>query len=498
MTTTKKNIIANYVGRTWSFLSVFIFVPFYLKLLGSEAYGIVSFFTVLLGMMAFADAGLTATLNREFARTDRTFSYKANLLTSIEVIYCFICLVVILFFWVLSPIITKNWLDVENIPVEDAVRYVKMIGVCIAFQLPCSLYQGGLLGLQKQVLTNSLQIVWSLFRSGFLLWPLYFFPTLDTYFGWTIGINVIYLLVLRNIVKKQVKTTEKTHFSKQILADVWRYAVGMMIMSMLSAVLMQADKLITSNVFALSEFGYYTLASTIAQAPLMIVTPIGIAILPKLTGLISGGKQKEMLYLFRKTNFIITVIASIVVLALIIYMPDILFLWTRNTELVASVTQVARILCLGSLFQALPLMPFYLGIANGHTKTNVLVGIFSILFLVPAIFLLIQILGIIGAGIPWLVMSFVTFFVLGYLIFKKFAPGYFHTWLLEDTLKPFFALLILSGLLYFITYKLPHNWYVLGYCAIFGVIGVIICALMFNRKFPEEKVFYRIRNLIKI
>jgi O-antigen/teichoic acid export membrane protein len=492
---TRQNIIANYAGRTWGFISVFIFVPFYLKFLGSEAYGIIGFFTVLLGLMAFADAGLTATLNREFARTDRAASYKANLLTTVETIYFFICIAIAVLFWILSPVIAARWLNIEAIPVEDAVRYIRMIGICIAVQLPCSLYQGGLLGLQKQVLANSLQIIWSLFRMGILLLPLYFFPALDVYFGWQIWINIFYILIIRYIVRRQVRTSEKTYFSKQILADVWRYAVGMMVMSILSAVLIQIDKLITSNSFSLSEFGYYTLASTIAQAPLMIVMPVGIAILPRLTELISIGKQKEMIYLFRKINFIIATIASMAVFALIVYMPDILFLWTHNTDLVASVTQVARILCFGTLFQSFQLMPYYLGIANGHTKTNIFIGISSIVFLVPAIFVLIHKLGIIGAGIPWLIMSFVTFFAMGYLILKKFAPNYFSIWLLSDTLKPFLVFLILSVLLYFITYKLPHEWYIVGYCAVFGITGTVICALMFNKKFPEEKIFYKIINL---
>jgi O-antigen/teichoic acid export membrane protein len=470
-------------------------VPFYLKFLGSEAYGIVSFFTVLGGVMAFADAGLSATLNREFARTDRAPAYKANLLTTVETLYFFICIAILLFVWTLAPLIASRWLNIESIPIERVVRYIRMIGCCIALQFPCSLYQGGLLGLQKQVLSNTLQIAWSLFRSGVLLLLLYFFPALDVYFGWQAGITLLYLMTLRLIVRKQVRIKDKTAFSKQILADVWRYALGMMIMSILSAILVQIDKLITSNLFSLSEFGYYTLASTIAQVPMMIVTPVGTAILPQLTGLLSGGKKKETIYLFRKINFIVVAIASMTVSALIVYMPDILYLWTKNDALVASVTQVARILCLGTLFQTLQLMPYYLGVANGHTKTNIRIGIFSILFLVPAILLLIRSFGIIGAGIPWLIMSFVTFFAMGYLILKKFAPGYFNTWLLSDTCLPFIIFSILSALLYWITSKLPHGWYIAGYCALFGIAGAVIGVLVFNRKFPEEKLFHKIKNI---
>ena len=63
-----QNIIANYAGKLWGFISIFIFVRFYIDLLGIESYAIINFYTVILGLLAFADAGLTATLTRQLAR----------------------------------------------------------------------------------------------------------------------------------------------------------------------------------------------------------------------------------------------------------------------------------------------------------------------------------------------------------------------------------------------------------------------------------------------
>ena len=64
----RRNITANFVGRAWGVVSVYIFIPLYLKFLGVEAYGLVGFYATLMGVLAFADMGLTATLNREMAR----------------------------------------------------------------------------------------------------------------------------------------------------------------------------------------------------------------------------------------------------------------------------------------------------------------------------------------------------------------------------------------------------------------------------------------------
>jgi O-antigen/teichoic acid export membrane protein len=64
----RRNILANMIARAWGVISVYLFVPLYLRFLGIEAYGIVGFYSTLLAVLAFADMGFTATLNREMAR----------------------------------------------------------------------------------------------------------------------------------------------------------------------------------------------------------------------------------------------------------------------------------------------------------------------------------------------------------------------------------------------------------------------------------------------
>lgn len=76
----KKNIIANLIGRFWGILSNFLFIPFYIKLLGFESYSIISFSLMIAGIMAVLDAGLTATLSREFARNDKNEEQKKKFL----------------------------------------------------------------------------------------------------------------------------------------------------------------------------------------------------------------------------------------------------------------------------------------------------------------------------------------------------------------------------------------------------------------------------------
>jgi O-antigen/teichoic acid export membrane protein len=47
----RRNIVANMIGRAWGVLSVYLFIPLYLKFLGIEAFGLVGFYSTLLGVL---------------------------------------------------------------------------------------------------------------------------------------------------------------------------------------------------------------------------------------------------------------------------------------------------------------------------------------------------------------------------------------------------------------------------------------------------------------
>ena len=81
-----KNTAANMATKIWTIMSMYLFVPVWIHFLGVEGYGVISFYTIMMTLMFFADAGLTATLTREFARGDKDEQYRRDLLKTIEMI----------------------------------------------------------------------------------------------------------------------------------------------------------------------------------------------------------------------------------------------------------------------------------------------------------------------------------------------------------------------------------------------------------------------------
>ena len=429
-----KNILANYIGKLWGFVSIFIFVRFYIDLLGIESYAIINFYAVILGLLAFADAGLTATLTRELAR-DIDTQTKSNLVYTFERIYVAICILIIVAALLFSDLIANNFLASTTYPPATVAYFLRLIGVGIALQLFSTLFEGGLNGLQHQVLTNKIRVIWSFFRSGVVLIPIYFFPKLEIYFWWQIVCNIALLYTFRKVLYSLLPNKTPI-FSVELINSTGKYALGMMGIAFISAINIQIDKLVTSKYLTMEQFGYYSIASTLAQLPTMIVMPIMVAVFPLLSQLVSQKEINSIVQTFHKYSFFITTITAPIAICIGLYSIPLVTLWTGKPEIAHIIEYVVRMLIIGGFFLCMQFTPFYLALANGYTKINLYTGIVGLIIVVPLIIYFIKVYGMIGATFPWVLINIATFFCVGIYIVNKFLPMQLCNWLLRDVLIP--------------------------------------------------------------
>ncbi|MEG1414914.1 MAG: hypothetical protein RSC35_07115 [Mucinivorans sp.] len=482
-----KNIIANVAGRIWAFLSIFLFVPIYIKLMGVEAYGVITFYTVLLTFLAFADAGFSATLNREFARESPFDNYKKNLLVTFEKIYIALALIVIIGTWIFAEQIARSFMDAKDISLEQLTYYVRLMGISIGLYFFSTLYQGGLMGLQQQVKANVLSISYNATKAGLVIVPLFFCPTLELYFYWQIGVTLMYLVVNRFFVAKVLGGLKiaKTHF--EYVKPIWRYTVGMMALAIVYAANTQIDKLTVGSLLPLSDFGYYFMASSVSQVSLLLATPIGMAIFPELSRLVSVSDKDRISELFKRFSYIIATIVSIVVFVLFAYCYDYIAIWQHDAQIAAYITPATRVLLIGFLFMGLQLMPYYLALANGYTRINVVLGLCSIGFIIPSMDYFVTHYGFIGASYPWLMINSVIALILAAVVIRKFLRGWFVNWLFTNTLLPIMATAIVTAGLWFGSTFLQQGFYTLIYGAIIGLISLFANLRIYIYLYPDIK-----------
>ena len=166
--TLKKNVLANFGGKAWSGVIQLVFVPFYIKFLGMEAFGLIGFFIMLQGLLSLLDLGLSTTLNRELARRSANGNAQEvkNLVRTMEWIYWSIAIVIAVGIIAVAPWIARSWVNVKGLPAQSVQHAIVLMGLVAAAQWPYSLYSGGLMGLQRQVLLNTIRASMATVQAG--------------------------------------------------------------------------------------------------------------------------------------------------------------------------------------------------------------------------------------------------------------------------------------------------------------------------------------------
>ncbi len=447
----RRNIVANLAGRGWGVLSAYLFIPFYLRALGVEAYGVVGFFAVLQGMIMIADFGLTATLNREMARL-RAVGADARerraTVRTIEALYGGTSLLAAAVVFLLAPAIATRWLGASRLPAAEVVTSIRLMGVAIAFQLPASLYQGALLGLERQVTANVLQVAWGLARgvgAVLVLWLVS--PTLQAFFLVQLGANALYCLGTRAAVWRALpRSPGAARFSLAVLRASWRYAAGMGAMALLSALMIQMDKLVVSRMLPLERFAAYSIATVLGQTSILVSAPIVAALFPRLTALSATGRRDELRGVYHLGCRIVSTLAIPVGLTLACFARPALLAWTGSAPVAAQAGGALSLLALGSMVLAVQTVPYNLALAHGWLRLNVTIAIVSTLVLVPVLIVLVQRWQMAGAGLSWLLLNVGGLVPFIPLLHRRLLPGADRTWYLRDVGRPLLAAAVVVGL----------------------------------------------------
>jgi O-antigen/teichoic acid export membrane protein len=431
-----RNILANYLGKLWGIASVYLFVPIYINLLGIESYGVIAFQSVLLSIIWIADGGITPAFSREAARANDLIALK-QVFFSVERIYLAICFSVAMILIACSSWFAHSWLKPpSNITPDEFQLSLALMSVGLAFQLSMNLYIGGLMGLQRQLKANSIQILYSFFRSGLVLLPLLFIPKLITYFIWQALMGLVGLIIVRSAMWRELPGKEIPSFNWAHIHKMYKFTAAMLGMAVIAALNTQMDKLIVSSFFDLSKFAIYSIASLLAQIPILLTLPIAIAVLPQLTSLVEMDKTIQTQITYRNYSQVIAIIASVSGIGVFIYAGELVLLWTGNASMAYQSKAVVQVLAIGSVCLALQLMPYHLSLANGHVTTNLKAGVFSLLITPIITWWLAINYGLIGAAFTWLILNAIAMIYLGKVLTRRFLPNVLVSWVLYDNLLP--------------------------------------------------------------
>ncbi|MBN9547265.1 MAG: oligosaccharide flippase family protein, partial [Alphaproteobacteria bacterium] len=200
VTSFRLNVAANFVGQFYTTAIGILLVPLYLRFMGTEAYGLVGFFTMLQGWFYLLDIGLTPTIAREAARY-RGGKLEAEgfrtLVRALEVSFWTISAIAAFVLALSSGLIATKWLHVEKLPLTEVNRAVVLIVTTAGLRLVSSFYRSTLSGFEKFVWLSSFGIASSTARFVFVLPFMIFFGATPTrFFGYQLVVALLEVAVL--------------------------------------------------------------------------------------------------------------------------------------------------------------------------------------------------------------------------------------------------------------------------------------------------------------
>jgi len=447
----KKNIVANFAGSIWQALMALIFIPFYIKFMGIESWGLVGVFSTLLIVFGLLDLGLSSTLNREMARLSvlpRKEQEMRNLVRTLEVFYWIVAVLVGIIVVSLSPFIAHQWVKAGRLSPKTIEQAILIMGFVMALQMPVGFYSGGLMGLQKQVLLNAINVGISTLRGAgavLILWLVS--PTIQAFFLWQIVIGIINTFFLALFLWRRLPLGDnKAVFQKQLLKSIWRFTAGMSGITILAVILTQMDKVILSKMLSLEMFGYYMLASMVAMSLGRLFTPVFYSIYPRFTQLVAINDQDGLKRLYHKSCQFMAVLILPVAIVIALFSYEILLLWTQNPATAEKTHLLVSILICGTALNGLMNPPYALQLAFGWTKLSVFKNIIAVSILVPLIIYVTRRYGATGAASVWLVLN------IGYVFFeipimhRRLLRKEKWRWYWQDVGVPLIAGLSFAGL----------------------------------------------------
>ena len=455
----RTNTLSNVAAKLWSTLSIYIFVPLYIKYLGEAAYGLVSFFATLQTAMNLLGLGLSNTLRREFAVGDprdvENGTRKYQLLRSVELIYIALGLVIFVICAYGSGFIASEWLNIENLNPEQISTVISLMGLSIALQMIANLYAGCLFGLEFQVKANAYCVIWSALKSiGSLLIIMYIRPDLTLFYSWHILADFLYLMILRISIRRNLVydyTTKWTFRAIKNLDGVWRYTLGVLTISLIALVNKQLDKIIISKFLTLTEFGAYNVATALGGLCTILPSALYVSVFPRLTGKISTNhRETNVKRDFQAFNKLTSIFISCFGAFVAIFSTQLIAVWTKSDVYTGLLTRVGPLVVLAITFIEYQEMPYALALAHGNTKINVIVGGAFIPLVCVATWQGIQNYGLLGAAAVYFIMMLSETILYQYWVTKRYISHHAIFLVLKDILLPFGLALVLAVLCHYL------------------------------------------------
>lgn len=392
--------------RVTSVLITLVTLPFILKYLEVEDYSWIGIYTTIASAMYIFDFGLTSLITKEISQVKSAkIESKKTIIASQELVYLCLGLLIFLLIYLSSDWLMTQWFFDTNHVIHHK-NILELIAFAILVQWPHSFYTGALFGLKKQMASNYSQLGITLIKNlGVLVLFQFISPSIGLFFYWHIFISLLTIAVQKIYIYREVQFINPfKYFSWTYINKLKKIAAGISIISFFGFIYSDVNNFLLTRWLSKTDFGYYSILYNILIAFIMYCATIKSALFPYISKIaISADKNIQSNYL--KHYQIISFSLIPLSIFLVVFRFEILAIWLHQNDLTNKLSASFGCIVIGSVCNALMIMPWTYLIAMSKTRFLILLAGMLAIVSAPLLYLLVRNFLFEGASLYWLTIN---------------------------------------------------------------------------------------------
>jgi O-antigen/teichoic acid export membrane protein len=409
----KKNTAWNLLGMGLPLIGAAAFIPYCLRQLGDEAFGVLTLIWALIGYFSLFDFGAGRALTYELAklRSNQEWLSVASVLRAGLFLTGITGLIGAIIMLIAAPSLAQRWLNISPALQTDVLLAFQIAALGVIPTSVTSGVRGALEGMERFAASNLNKII-----LGFCMFCL---PALSiALHGNHLWLIALYLVLARLIVTVfgiwQLRAFFRTNLlmSKELAQEppitrpmlsymrgLISYGFWVTVSGIISPLMVYGDRFFVSAVVGADQLSSYA----IPQEGLMrlLIVPIALcgALLPMFTALTDidtlwQSYQKH----FKRMALIMAALCGLLAISAYPF-----FSWWISPAFADKALPITLILALGTFFNAIALVPQTLLHSKGHTKITAQFHLVEALLYIAVLYFLSREFGLIGAAFAWVI-----------------------------------------------------------------------------------------------
>jgi O-antigen/teichoic acid export membrane protein len=417
-----RNVVLNFLSQVVPLVIGVVTIPFIVRGLGTERFGLLSLAWVILGYFTIFDLGLGRATTKYVAEAlgRGNEDQVPRLVWTAVTVQTILGLIGALVLVGITRLLVERILNIPPELTDEAKATFYLLAPAIPIVLISGSFSGVLEAKQRFDLVNAVRI-----PSGI---STYLLTLIGLLLGFQLPGIVALVLVARfgalsALVVFALRVFPKlTEFSAgfALFPRLFIYGGWIMVSNIVGPIFVYLDRFLIASLLSMAAVGYYTAPYEAVTRLWIIPVSLTMTLFPAFSALggIGDGQRLETLFA-RSIKYIILTLGTIV-LILVLFAKELLQIWLGSDFAVQSVA-VLQILALGVLVNSLAHIPYALLQGVGRPDITAKFHMLELPFHIGAIWLLVKNWGISGAAAAWALRAALDALLLFAAAFKVYG-----------------------------------------------------------------------------